>query len=310
MPIDPLQVSCKYCRSTDLYSFLAQERMLGMGNKFTYQECRNCGSLQLAQIPENLGDFYPAAYYSFQSLRKSDAKRRLMKRARMILYRRTGWFKPIYGYWLRKLKLRFSDRIADVGCGNGQLLYELYAGGFKSLEGYDPYISESSHPEKGLSIYKKELAQADGKFDCIMLHHAFEHLEDPERALISYFEKLNPGGKLLVRCPVSDAEIWKQKRELWVQLDGPRHLTIPSVKGFVGLAQKSGFKIEEILFDSDAFQFWGTGLYEKGEKLDQSKISTFYSREDYREMQKKALQYNQEGKGDQACFFLRKPLKA
>lgn len=310
MPIEIFESSCKYCQSAQLRPFLAEERMLGLGKEFTYLECESCGSLQIASVPSNLGDYYPKGYYSFQHLRKSDTLRKFLKKVRMQVFLQFGFSSPIYGYWLKRLKPKFQDRIADVGCGSGQLLYELHAGGFRNLEGYDPFIEKSQQVESGLKLYQTSLENSQGSFEVIMMHHAFEHLEDPKEALIGCFEKLNPGGKLLVRCPVADAQVWKDHREMWVQLDAPRHLTIPTVEGFSTLAKKVGFKVSEVLFDSDAFQFWGTGLYEKGEKLDQSKISTYYSTDEYLEMQKKALHYNQEGKGDQACFFLQKPIKA
>jgi len=56
-----------------------------------------------------------------------------------------------------------------------------------------------------------------------MMHHAFEHMDDPKAMLKLCFDKLNPGGRLLIRTPVTDSEVWKEKRELWVQLDAPRH---------------------------------------------------------------------------------------
>lgn len=66
---------------------------------------------------------------------------------------------------------------------------------------------------------------------------------------------------------------------------------------------------KDILFDATAFQFWGTGLYERGEKLDPSKIDTHFSRKQLEEWKQQAIQYNLERKGDQACFFCVKPQK-
>ncbi|MFT7204748.1 MAG: putative SAM-dependent methyltransferase, partial [Algoriphagus sp.] len=160
------------------------------------------------------------------------------------------------------------------------------------------------------TLWKKSFEDSEGHFDLIMMHHAFEHMIDPRAILKLCFEKLNPGGKLLVRTPVTDAEVWKEKRELWVQLDAPRHFIIPSVKGFTNLASEIGLELEEVEFDSSAFQFWGTALYEQGELLNQALIKTIFGSKELKEMNKKALRYNQEGKGDQACFYLVKPIKS
>ena len=136
-----------------------------------------------------------------------------------------------------------------------------------------------------------------------MLHHSFEHMDDPEEQLKVYFEKLKSGGKLLIRCTVTDGEVWKSKGPLWVQLDAPRHLVIPSLTGIKNLAEKAGFLLKEVAFDSTDIQFWGTKLYENGEKLDKNKIELYFNRAERKNMLKKATQYNREGKGDQACFY-------
>lgn len=309
MPIDP-QGCCKFCKSDRLKRFIATERMLGLGGAFSYLECLDCGSLQLDDSVEDFSPYYPKDYYSFVSLNKSSAKKNFLKALRMRVFLSTGLHSiaPIYGYWLRKLRPKYDDRIADVGCGNGQLLYELSVSGFKDLHGFDPFIDRSVDVSISLKLWKKRIEDSDIKFDVIMMHHSFEHMEDPHAILSSCFEHLNPGGKLLIRCPVADAQIWKEKRALWVQLDAPRHLIIPTVTGMRLVADRVGFKLTQIEFDSSNFQFWGTLLYEKGERLDRSKIHSYLTAEELGSMKKKALRYNREGKGDQACFYLVKPI--
>jgi SAM-dependent methyltransferase len=257
-------------------------------------------------IPEDLGPYYPRDYYSFGLLQPSGLLRNLLKKIRIRTFLATGWkffLPPFGGYWLKKLHSKFTDRIADVGCGNGQLLYELHVSGFKDLHGFDPFLENESRLGAGLQLWKKELEQTDLYFDVLMMHHSFEHMADPQQVFKTCFERLNPGGRLLVRCPVADAAVWKEKQSLWVQLDAPRHMSIPSTQGFLAAAQRSGFEVQEIIFDSTSFQFWGTALYEQGEKLDSGKFSTLFSEKQLVEWEQKAIQYNQEGVGDQACFF-------
>ena len=309
MPIDSAN-SCRYCHSNQQRIFSATERMLGLGGEFTYAACTSCGSVQQVTIPEDLSLFYPSDYYSLGRLQLSGSVLNFLKKIRMWSFLTTGhsFFSPRFGgYWLKKLNPKLTDRIADVGCGNGQLLYELHVLGFQDLHGFDPFLEKQVQLASGLTLWKQEFGQTDLNFDLVMLHHSFEHLEDPEEALKVCFERLNPGGRLLVRCPVTDAEQWKTKQALWVQLDAPRHLSIPSTQGFVLAAERTGFTVQEILFDSSAFQFWGTALYERGEKLDRKKISSHFSPQQLQDWEQLAIQYNQEGKGDQACFFCVKP---
>lgn len=305
MPIDQ-QKGCKLCKSKQNRIFHVSERMLGLGGKFSYSECLNCGSLQLTEEINDFSIFYPNQYYSFSDLRYSNSLVKFLKKLRMRIFLWTGWklSAPRYGYWLKRINPGFTHRIADVGCGNGQLLYELSISGFKDLHGFDPYIIESKVISPNLRLWKQRIEDSDKQFDFIFMHHSFEHMEDPEAVLRSCFEKLNSEGILLVRCPVADAEIWKTKGPLWVQLDAPRHILIPTVEGMKKVAERVGFKLSEVAFDSTDFQFWGTQLYENGEKLDEKLIGKYISNAQRKVLIKKASQFNRECKGDQACFYL------
>ena len=284
--------------------------MFRLPGSFVYQECLSCGSLQIEEPPADLDQFYPEKYYSFSSLQTSPFWKKIIKKIRINLFLKAGIFAPSYGYWLKKVHRSFDQKIADIGCGNGQLLYELYASGYASLAGFDPFIQEDRILGKGIQLFKKSFEQAEGKFDLIMMHHSFEHLENPEQILKACYEKLNEGGILLIRCPVADAQVWKENREFWVQLDAPRHLIIPSVSGLGILAEKIGFNLEEVEFDSESFQFWGTEAYIQNSPLNPQQILAGYSSKEQKEMKQKALRYNREGKGDQACFYFTKSIRS
>lgn len=312
MPID-LNPSCKFCGKEEFLIFQAKERMLQMPGEFTYHECQSCKSIQLIDIPENLSDYYPVdSYYSQAPLVESSNLKNQLKSLRLKLFLNLpfNFLAPSYGYWLKKINPKRNYRIADLGCGNGQLLYEMYASGYQNLEGFDPFIPKTKKLNSNLTLWKKPFEDSVGFFDLIMMHHAFEHMADPKAILELCFEKLNPGGKILIRTPVTDAEVWKEKREMWVQLDAPRHLVIPSVKGFSLLAEHLGFSLDEVVFDSTEFQFWGTSLYEKGYPLNPDLAKSMFTSKELTEMKKRALRLNQEGKGDQVCFYLTKPIKS
>ncbi len=57
-----------------------------------------------------------------------------------------------------------------------------------------------------------------------MFHHSFEHLPNPVKVFENLVKILNPGGDVLIRVPVTDGQVWKDEREVWFQLDAPRHL--------------------------------------------------------------------------------------
>lgn len=299
---------CPFCKSTHLTKFQAYERMFGAGDSFSYLECLDCLSLQIEQIPDNLSDYYSGSYYSFVPLVPSSLISKAFKalRAKLFLQLRISFFAPkVYGYWLKNVFQGFNQSIADVGCGNGQLLYELHCSGFKNLTGFDPFLEKDQVLGKGLSLQKMDFLDSDQTFDLIMMHHSFEHMSNPESVLKACKERLNPGGTLLIRLPITDGQVWKDKRANWVQLDAPRHLVIPSISGLKALAKTQGLKLSYMEFDSTAFQFWGTALYEQGHSLEVDE-NEFFSSEEMSDFHKKASLYNQEGRGDQALFILKK----
>ncbi len=303
MPIKERPI-CRFCGSDDLESLSVAERMLGIGDQHSYFHCNSCGSLQIAQPPQDLANYYPADYYSFNTLVPSSPFKSFLKKVRMSLFLKgVDSLAPIYGYWLKRLNLNFNDKVADIGCGNGQLIYEMNAGGFRDLKGYDPFIEKGRILGDGCELIKGEFSESKGTFDLIMMHHSFEHMEDPEEVLKLCYDRLGSDGQLLIRTPVADAEVFQNEKEYWVQLDSPRHLIIPSVKGMEIAAKKCGLKLKEVLFDSDDFQFTGTELYKRGKALSQENLKGGFTEAELSAYKKRALQLNKEGKGDQACFF-------
>lgn len=272
-------------------------------------ECNVCGSLRLLDAPENLAPYYPSDYYSFQELSLSGSFLKFLKRVRFRLFRSgLSFLSPIYGNWMLMTKAKLRSKIADMGCGNGQLLYEMHAAGFSNLKGFDPFLKEDIEIAPGLSLHKKSIFDIEEQFDLIMMHHSLEHMPDPEEVLEKCYSLLTPNGFLLVRIPVTDSQVWIEEGANWVQLDVPRHLHIPSCKGLKSLASKVGFQLKGLDFDSYEFQFWATSLNKKGVPLKNavSDPRAHFSKNEWKDFHKKSLLFNQKGIGDQACFYFQK----
>ncbi|WP_245545502.1 class I SAM-dependent methyltransferase [Mariniradius saccharolyticus] len=309
MPIKPNYV-CAFCRQTEGPTLMAaQERMFGMGDLFEVAVCPKCESIQLVDVPENLDKYYPESYYAHQVLVTANPFKNFLKKIRYQLFLLTQGkaFKPIFGEWMAIAGIGTDDAIADIGCGNGQLLYEMHAAGFRHLRGYDPYLETEKKLGPEFKLERKSIFEVEEKFDLLMMHHSFEHMSEPAKVLAKAFETLNPGGKMLIRVPVADAEIWKSEGADWVQLDAPRHLHIPSVKGLCQLAEGSGFKTQKVVFDSTAFQFWGTELYKREKPLRGTDPINEFTDDELKKFGQKAHTLNLMMKGDQACFYFSKP---
>jgi 2-polyprenyl-3-methyl-5-hydroxy-6-metoxy-1,4-benzoquinol methylase len=290
--------------------------MFGLRDEFKYMECSACGCLQLTEIPEKMDKYYPENYYSFSQVNLISRSRLsvwLQRQKTRLTLKGTSIFRNhkltknerIF-YWVRRSGINVSSKILDVGCGTGALLVELYQLGFKDLTGVDPYVSRDYIYHENVRIYKRELNDLDGKFDLIMLHHCFEHLQDPQSTLSLLFNLLAPRGMILIRIPTVSSLAWRKYTINWIQLDAPRHFFLHSVNSMQLLAKQAGFSVEFIEYDSTAFQFWGSELYVKGITYTEGRKTSYFNGYELYKFNQAAKKLNTDQDGDQACFYLKK----
>lgn len=316
-------MDCTICGSEEIDDGLvAREMMMGLKEQFAYQQCLNCKSLQIKNVPENLEKYYSKNYYSLQDAEAPNFIERIIKRFRdrYAVFEDTYVGKLIYNRYpkinlrsLSHLELHKDTRILDVGCGKGDLLHSLWNIGFENLTGVDPYISQDKYEiNEDVKVIKKDIHQLNGQWDVIMMHHVFEHVANPREVLLSANELLPSGGICLIRTPVADSKAWETYRENWVQLDPPRHLYVHSTKSLACLAQETNFQLKDIIYDSTAFQFWGSIQYENDIPLQSEKSyavnpeKSMFSAEDIEAFERRAKALNEQEKGDQAVFILQK----
>lgn len=77
-----MRYKCKICGAEAEHKvYQVKEMYFGTGEEFTYFECGQCQCMQIASIPDNLGDFYGNEYYSFPF--RKFPKRQKLKRLRL-----------------------------------------------------------------------------------------------------------------------------------------------------------------------------------------------------------------------------------
>lgn len=320
-------MTCRICGNTDKnVPYLVREMMYGSGETFDYFHCAQCGCLQIREIPADVSKYYPGNYYSYQQTPKlrDNALKSFLKRLRakaalsgagnpaaaifLKLYP-----PPEYFGWLRETGVGLEDAILDIGCGIGHLLIRLRKDGFRNLTGLDPFLSESKIYENGVRLYNTPLDELRGAFDSIMAHHSLEHMPDQLAVLKTMHRLLRPGKYLLVRIPVASGYAWQRYRENWVNLDAPRHFYLHTPASMEKVAAAAGFELRKTAYDSTAFQFWGSEQYENNIPLRSATSyaenpgKSMFSAGRIQEFARRARDLNEEGAGDEACFYLYKP---
>jgi len=320
-----MEPGCRICDNRiGNIAVLPREMMFGTAETFPYFQCAGCGCLQIVEVPADLERHYPPGYYSFsggepptdprwrrwlktQRVRSALSGRGSLNRLLAPLVSVPG---EIQG-WMTQLGATQQSRVLDVGCGKGDLLRKLATLGFASLLGADPFVaSDLKHPD-GVVVRKARLEDLQGQFDVIMLHHSFEHMPDPYAVLKEVKRLLAPGGGLLLRIPLCSSEAYRTYGTDWVQLDAPRHLFLHTEGSLRSLAKRAGFRVDSVVYDSTAFQFWGSEQYRKGIPLfspssyavDQSAAP--FSPTQVDAWERRARELNARAEGDQACFALR-----
>lgn len=301
-----------------------RERMYGSDEAFEYSECAACHGLQIVEIPDDLGRYYPSNYYSFRELdviRPAGIKR-VFKRIRLdhsltgdgVLGRAMSkLFGPaeVPG-WAEHAGLGADSSILDVGCGRGHLLHFLSYVGFTNLTGVDPFVDATAEYDNGVRVIKAEVGELDQQFDFVMLHHSIEHVPDPLATLRAVHEVTADGRLALVRTPVANTYAWHHYGVDWFALEPPRHLFIFSVEGVKILAEKAGFVVEDVRFDAISQLFWASEQAARGiahtdnRSYFKNPDASMFSKAEIDEFERRARELNEAGQGDQACFYLRK----
>lgn len=309
---------CRVCGSSgDFAVYRAREMFYGTREAFDYFQCAECGCLQIREIPEDIGRYYPDNYYS-----KNVSHEQLVQERRV-----RGFIRSLKHYLsnpgksrarlkdkdlsvIPSLGMQRDDWILDVGCGAGRLPYIMKEAGFRNVYGADPFIDRELVYANGLTIYKKSIDQmaGDPAWDFIMFHHSFEHVPNPLEVLTQAKTMLKDSGRLVIRIPVV-GYAWEKYGVDWYQLDAPRHLFLHSKESMRALADAAGLAIDKIQYDSTMSQFLISENYQKGIPLIQEvpkPRGLAYLREKLRKrkFRKMSRLLNETMNGDQAVFVL------
>ena len=289
---------CQVCQSGTGRFHLVREMVLGTRDRFCYLECSDCGCLSLAEVPPDLEKYYPQDHSSFL-IRPSC----LLRRLRNALYLSrfsflVNWRQRDDLDVIRRVKLKKNMRFLEVGGGPGSLLNDLRDLGYDA-RGVNSFVQAEIVDQYGVRVERKTLAEVKGNFDVILFRHSLEHM--PIDVLRMAREHIKSDGYCVVCIPVL-AWTWENYSTDWAEIDAPRHLFVHTAKSFSLLAEKSDFRIDQVLFDTSESQIWASEFYQRGIPLTKVPPPTRAQRNRMREF---AESLNLSGNGDTAQFYLR-----
>jgi 2-polyprenyl-3-methyl-5-hydroxy-6-metoxy-1,4-benzoquinol methylase len=316
------QLSCEICNNSSNNQILkVREMYFGTKEVFEYLNCSSCGCLQLLNPPKDFSVHYPKNYFTFNQKHENKLKslfNQFRDNAAMgessflgnLLLKKYG--SPVYVERMKNAGVGLYDSILDVGCGQGILIHKMKESGFKYVTGIDPFIDETITYKNGLKILKKDFSEMKGLYDLVMFNHSFEHMENPLQVMEKSNELLKLNKTLLIRIPIADSYAFSHYKKNWCSLDAPRHLFLHTKKSIKMLAERAGFEVKKISYDSRSWQLWGSEQYSQNITLLDKRSyyinpqNSIFTKNEIDEFEKKTIDLNKNGEGDQAEFYLRK----
>lgn len=296
----------------DAPRFEAREVQDMTGETFTYRLCQGCGSLQITEVPDDLGRYYDASSYSSFNVKTSLVDRPLVQnplsraalRAVGAVHRRTG--RGIGLRFVRDAGISPDESVIDIGSGIGENLVHMRLLGHRELVGSDPFLP-ADIDRNGVKVLRRHHTELTGSYDWVVMNHSFEHVPDPHAMLASATRILAPGGRVLVRMPIMGSVAWERYGMDWSQIDAPRHLVLYTPQAMDAMAAAAGLKVDRLFHDSWSFQFWGSELIRrdlphKGASLAQARAH--FSKQQIAAWEEESRELNARGEGDAGGYVL------
>lgn len=152
-------------------------------------------------------------------------------------------------YWTENVLkyAKFEGRVAEVGCGLGQLQYVLKKIGYQQLA-YElsPEICQYMKDTLDVSVHCGPFERNEQPYDAILAFDLFEHLLEPEEFLSVCADSLQTDGVLMMQMPCYDAtlsydEMLIQKPRFKGHLKPEQHLYLFSRESITEILHEHGF---------------------------------------------------------------------
>ncbi|WP_144400099.1 class I SAM-dependent methyltransferase [Geobacter pickeringii] len=244
-----MEFLCPYCRtkSSKYFSVTDLNQQLSP-HSFDYYRCPSCRLIFLSPIPDDLSQYYTAAYPAYQMPTKEELKDKAeQEKYKLEILRRYAQ----------------GGRLLEVGPAYGGFAYLAKQAGFdvETIE-MDRRCCEFLENVVGVKTLNcTDISEALLKvesYDVIALWHVVEHLSDPWEVLEALARKLRPGGVLIIANPSPDALQFKLFGRFWVHVDAPRHLELIPASVLAIHMERVGLKTVKITTSDKASRIFSS----------------------------------------------------
>ena len=202
-------------------------------------ECKSCGFW--FTNPRPIGKELDHYYQTDDYISHTDQRKSLFDRAyhlvRSIAIRQKAKL-------VENINGRKGD-LLDFGAGTGAFVLHMKEAGW-SASGVEPDVkAREIGAKKGLRLYSNvDFDQDSQLYDIITLWHVLEHLPDLNEKIRQFFEKLKPGGALVIALPNHNSFDAKVYKDYWAALDIPLHLSHFRKEDIRNLTLKHNFRYQ------------------------------------------------------------------
>jgi SAM-dependent methyltransferase len=217
-----LDADCPRCGARSPFRFSAKDLNRRISEQtFDYYRCPCCRYIFLHPVPENLADYYPAAYYfappAYTGYPTMEQIRTMAEEERYKI----------------ELVRRFvsAGRLLEIGPSWGTFSYLAKKAGFDTeaieLDGYCCRFLNDVVKVKAINDPSIPNALKNAQpYNVVALWHVIEHLPDPWSALRAMAKALLPGGILVIAAPNPRSVQFRILCRRWHHLDAPRHIQL------------------------------------------------------------------------------------
>ncbi len=222
---------CRLCGGATALALVARDRNRRVSDeRFRYVRCTACASYSLADVPDDLGRFYPPDYHGLPASRAAAIARDPNAPHRMELVR----------------SLVPRGRLVEIGPSVGAFAALAQDAGYEtSAIEMDPDCCRFIADVVGVPVTQTNdpVDALAGPYDAIVLWHVVEHLPDPSAFLARAAATLAPGGVVVLAAPNPESLQFRVLRTRWAHLDAPRHLALLSLDALEREAARHGLEL-------------------------------------------------------------------